>query len=342
MGFKMTSDNADLLARIGAMRQIASVRRLAVEEGRGRGMRVLEFNNGSGLDFTVLPDRGMDLGQAHFKGIPIAWITGNYPTAPAFYEPEGLNWLRSWGGGLLTGCGFLNVGGPGEAGGEAHGLHGRLSHIPAENVNTSAQWNGDGSRYELTASGELSHSKVFGEKLILTRRISTAYGENAITICDTIENRGFNPAPFMLLYHMNFGWPLVDEGATLELPEHPVTPQNQTAAAGISAWAKAEAPQHGFAEQVFYHELPADADGMAEALLKNPKLGIACRLRYETKELPYLVQWKQMGQGEYVFGLEPGNCFPEGQTAMAAKGLLRTIAPGEVRRTRVVVAFEEL
>ena len=129
-----------LAARVGRMEQLASIRRLVADDGQGRGMRVIEVNNGSGLAFTLYPDRGMDLGQAFFKGTPLAWVTGNLEVAPAFYNGAGNEWLRTWGGGLLTGCGLANVGGPCAPGGEPHGLHGRLSHQPAEEVNTSSGW----------------------------------------------------------------------------------------------------------------------------------------------------------------------------------------------------------
>ncbi|MBR7155505.1 MAG: DUF4432 family protein [Lentisphaeria bacterium] len=253
----MKLEKGFLKERLGSMQQLAAIRRTVLQEGKGRDLRCAEVNNGSGLCFNVYPDRGMDIGEANFKGIPLAWITTGGAANPAFYEPENINWLRSWGGGLLTGCGLSNVGGPGEANGDTHGLHGRLSHSPAKEFNTDCSWNSDGL-YTLTISGKVVQSRVFGEKFLLHRTISTALGENSITICDKIENLGFNTEPFMLLYHMNFDYPLIDDGTTLEIPEHKVTPQNDIAAAGINEWQHATAPQPGFTEQVFYHDIPAD------------------------------------------------------------------------------------
>ena len=330
-----------LQPRVGAMSQLASVRRLVSDDGKGRGMRVIEVDNGSGLALTVWPDRGMDIGQARFKGVPLAWLARNGEVAPSCYEPGGIEWLRTWGGGLLTGCGLSNVGGPVEAGGERHGLHGRLSHLPAEEVNTSAEWTADG-RYELTVCGRLRQSRVFGENLLLTRRITTALGDASVTVCDTIENAGFAPAPLMLLYHLNLGWPLVDEGARLETPPHTITPQNDHAAASLGAWAEISAPIAGFHEQVYYHAIPADRHGFASARLANPRLGLALDVTYRTAELPHLIQWKMMGQGEYVVGLEPANCYPEGQARMAERGLLRHLAPGEKTETFLKLSVAEL
>ena len=231
------------------------------------------------------------------------------------------------------------MGGPCEAG-EVHGLHGRLSHLKAADVNTDSQWLDDDT-FELTVSGKVSHSKVFGENLLLTRKISTRLGENVIIIEDSVENCGYRTAPFMLLYHMNFSWPLVDKNSFIEAPEHNVTPQNEIAAKGLPQWDRMSEPVPGFAEQVFYHDLPADADGMAALTLVNPDLKLAMQVAYSKATLPFMVQWKQMGQGEYVLGLEPGNCVPEGQVNNAAKNLLKTLAPGERVNHKVVLSFTE-
>jgi len=333
-------DKSHLHPRLGSMAQLASIRRLVSDDGKGRGMRVLEMNNGSGLSFTVYPDRGMDIGQAYYKGTPLAWVACNGEVASQFYDAEGLEWLRTWGGGLLTGCGLTNVGGPNTAPDGTHGLHGRLSHLPSEEVNTKAGWTDDGT-YALSVSGRVRQSKVFGENLLLTREITTGLGDASITVRDRIENQGFAPSPLMLLYHLNLGWPLVDEGATLEAPPHEVTPQNAHAAAGLSDWSRISAPVAGFGEQVYYHALPPDPQGLASARLVNPRLGLSFRVSYRVAELPYLIQWKMMGQGEYVVGLEPANCYPEGQEKIASRGLLRHLAPGENVETLVKLTVEE-
>ena len=337
----MKLDRTYLRERIGSMRQLAFIRRAVLEDGKGRNMRVMEISNGTGLNFTVYPDRGMDIGEASFKGIPLAWITPNGPVAPAFYEAEGFNWLRSWGGGLLTGCGLMNVGGPNRAGGENHGLHGRLSNTPAGQVNTTSRWNQDGV-YELKAEGDIRVSRVFGKNLLMTRSIRTAMGDNAIEIEDTVTNEGFRKTPFMLLYHMNFGFPLLDEDSYLEAVPHKVTPQNTIAAAGFRDWNCAEAPTEDFAEQVFYHDIPADENGMASISMITPSSNLKLTVSYRVAELPYLVQWKMMGQGEYVMGLEPANCYPEGQENIEKRGILKMLAPGDTVSTKVRVAVEEL
>jgi len=48
--------------------QLANCRLSSLEDGNGRGMRIIDVNNGSGLSFTVVPDRGMDIVETSFKG----------------------------------------------------------------------------------------------------------------------------------------------------------------------------------------------------------------------------------------------------------------------------------
>ena len=334
----MKTDKTNMRRYLGNIRQLGGVRRFVLDDDRGRGMRVLEVNNGSGLIFNVYPDRGMDLGEVFFNGRQLAWLAGSAPAAPAFYNEEGSEWLRSWGGGLLTGCGYLNVG-PGENG---EGLHGRISHLPAGEVNTSADFVNEDT-FEVTVSGKVSHTKVFFENLVLTRKISAVCGKNSIIIEDKIENCGFKSEPLMILNHMNFGWPLVDENCYLEAAEHQVSPRNARAAEGMDKWQFMETPQENFAEQVYFHSNQiCDREGMAGIAIVNPAAGLKVTVRRRVEELPYIIEWKQMGCGNYVLGIEPSNCHPVGKEAFEKQGLLRTISPGEVVNTKIEVLFETI
>jgi hypothetical protein len=146
----------------------------------------------------------------------------------------------------------------------------------------------------------------------------------------------------MLLYHMNFGFPIVAEDSQLEAAEHKITPIDAVSEAGLSDWAKMQAPVVNYQPQVFFHEIPAANDGMAEITLKNTGLGLAVKLAYSVDSLPYLIQWKRMDCDEFVTGLEPANCYPTGQTSERERGALREIAPGEVVKTEIKLSLVEL
>jgi hypothetical protein len=316
---------------LGTMKQLAGISTSVLDDGRGRGIRVADFDNGSGLAFQVLLDRGLDVGRATFKGIPLSYLTPVGIVHPAYYEPDGLRWLRSFGGGLMTGCGLGHVGSPeveeGMSVSGPLGLHGRLSNTPAENVAVTEAWV-DG-QYRLTLSGVLREASFFAENLECRRTISTALGSNSIVFCDRITNRGVRPAPVMVLYHINTGFPLLGANAVVAAKVRHTKPRTESAAAGLKDWARCHPPTAGYVEQCFYHDIEPDADGLARITLTNPDCALALEVAYRKAELPFLTQWKMLGQQEYVMGLEPANCHPDGRTLEKEQGTLKIVQPDE-------------
>jgi hypothetical protein len=337
-------DEWTLRRHVGRLQQVAGVRRAVLEDGKGRGVRVADVSNGSGLAFTVLLDRGMDIGRASYRGVPLAYMTPVGHAHPAHYEPDGLRWLRNWHAGLLTGCGLSNVGLPQQPDASAvagpMGLHGRLSNSPAEGCASREEFR-DGV-YTLAIEGTVREASMFGENLELRRTISTALGRNVISIRDTVTNRAFQPAPLMILYHVNIGFPMLDGHARLVAVEHEVTPRNADAEPGLSTWMEAQEPTPGYVEQCFYHELPADDAGFGRMRLENPGISLAVEVACGKETLPYFTQWKMMGEGAYVMGLEPANCHCEGQQAEREGGTLQELAPGERAEFAVDISVREL
>lgn len=322
--FGKTFTRADLERRVGGMDQIAFVRPCTLDDGRGRGVAAFEVSTGGGLDFTVLADRALDILDFRHNGRSLCWHSGLGAVSPALFEADGLNWLRSFFGGMLTTCGLGNAGTPCEEGGITYGQHGRISNTPAERVCWGAEWQGDD--YVLWISGEAREARVFGPRLVLKRRITTSLGSCSVTLEDTVENEGFADEPFMLLYHVNAGFPVLDDGSEVRIDSR-VSPMGEFAATGLSEWTRACAPVHGIEEQCYLHDVAPDADGMAQAEIWNPRLELGFRVRYRKAELPNLWQWKMMGERDYVMGLEPGNCGPGGRVAARAAGEVRVLGP---------------
>lgn len=329
----------ELKSHVGTMDQLARVRTSVLDDGRGRGIRIADVDNGSGLRFTVLLDRGMDIGDASFNGVPFAYQAPVGLVHPSHFEPDGFRWLRSFGGGLLAGCGLRNVGNPeAEEGMRVDGplgLHGRLSNTPAEDIAVSKGWKN--GKYCLSVCGTVREVSFFGENLALRRTISTAMGDNSITISDEVTNHGVRPSPLEILYHINAGFPLLSEVSVVEGRVKETTPRNDDAAKGIGDWNRCQPPTEGCSEQCFFHDVETDADGMARMTLRNPDSGMAMEVAYCKAELPYFTQWKMMGAQEYVMGLEPANCHPEGQAAEKENGTLKIIEPGETVEFNVVI-----
>jgi hypothetical protein len=163
---------------IGNQSQLGGTRHYTLSDGWGKSLRCIDINSGSGLQYTVLPDRGMDISLASFKGTNLVYITSNGETNPAFYEPENFGWLRTFTGGLLTTCGLTYLGAPVIDEGEQLGLHGRYSTIPAKQVVDLSDWMGN--EYHIKVKGTVEEGHIFGNKLRLVREIGTVVGQNRI------------------------------------------------------------------------------------------------------------------------------------------------------------------
>ena len=177
-------------------------------------------------------------------------------------------------------------------------------HI-AEHISADADWIED--KYVISVSGKMREAEIFGKNLTLKRRIETVYGENKITIIDSIENNGFKAEPMMLLYHFNFGYPLLDENAVVLLPTLKTTPRDREAQKDFDIWNKMEPPVDNEPERVYLHELAAYQNGDTFACLFNMQKNIGIRIKFNKFYLPKFVQWKSIASGDYVMGLEPTN-----------------------------------
>ncbi len=322
--FGQTLSRADLERRVGDMSQLAGIRAMSLEDGRGRNARVLHVHTGSGLEFSLLADRCLDILDFRHNGRSMAWHSGVGPAAPSFYEPTGTDWLRTFFGGMLSTCGLQNAGGPNEDEGVQHGLHGRIGAAPARDLRWSAEW--EGEDYVLRVKATMRESRVFGPRLALHRTVTTRLGSSKVTIEDTIENEGFGDELFMTIYHVNAGYPVLDEGSEVRI-DSTFEGYDANAKAGIASSSRSTAPQHGVPEQVFIHDAKTDADGMCRAELVNARIGFGFRVCWRKRELPWLWQWKMMGERDYVMGLEPCNCGPGGRRSARESGRIGKLPP---------------
>jgi galactose mutarotase-like enzyme len=325
---------------IGNHAQIGGSRHYVLTDGWGRNLRGIDINSGSGLQYTILPDRGLDISLASFKGINLVYITCNGETHPAFYEPENFGWLHTFSGGLLTTCGLTYLGSPVTDEGEQLGLHGRYSTIPAKQVADLSEWIGDD--YFIKIRGVVEEGYMFGNKLRLEREITTIQGQNKLTITDTVTNFGNKASPYTVLYHMNLGFPLLSEDAELIIDPASTFPRDDSAASGMKEFKKFIKPRAGFREQVFEHVMKADANGETMATLQNVKLGIGLTIKFKIAQLPYLVEWRMMGQGEYVLGLEPCNIPGKNRKALKEENILPLLQPSESTSHSIEVILKDI
>src|SRR6516165_10765641 len=264
----------ELLARVGRLDQVAGVQLVEAADGAERGVRLLRFAAGSGFGFDVLVDRGFDIGRAWLGGQSLAWWSPVGLIAPGLYEPAGIGWFRGFPGGLVSTCGLDHtlLGGPDDAtvfnyphrATETYGLHGRYTGLPARLAGYGASWDGDDC--VLWAEGEVLQAALFGEQLLLRRRVEADLRGVSLRIADTVTNVGPTPCPHMMLYHCNVGFPVVDAGAELIYPAGPGT---CVSAASSPDYRELAGPEPGFVEECYEHDMRAGADGLVGAAVVN-------------------------------------------------------------------------
>jgi len=328
-------------ARVGRVDQVAGARPFVFDDGPGRGMRGIDVWTGSGLQFTVLPDRGMDIGAASVAGRAMAWQSNVGFVRPERYEPAGLGWIRSFGGGLVATCGLRHFGVPADDDGEAWGLHGRASSLSAEDVKIERGW--EGGEYAIRVSGRIAETGVFKPALALDRTVATAMGAREFLITDRVTNVSFRDSTLMLLYHVNLGWPLLSQKSRFLVNPASVKPRTDHAAADLARHTEMLPPTAGFEEQVYLIEPRAGADGLCRAALVNPDLdgGTALEVAWPKAAMPYLTQWKMMGQGEYVLGIEPCNAPLLPRAELRERGLMPALGPGESLETGLTIRVHQ-
>jgi hypothetical protein len=325
-----------LLRRVGRLEQVGGVEATVLDDGPERGVRALRFTGAAGLSCTVLPDRGMDISALAWHGIPLSWSSSAGRPAPGLAMGNEESFARSFFGGMLTTCGLTNFGPGGSEGGEHLSMHGLATYLPASQVAWGERWEDD--RCILFARGTIRQARLFGENLTLSRLISLDLDGDTLTLEDVVRNEGWEPAPHMILYHCNIGFPLLDEGAHLHGRFASIIPRDEEAARGTEGFARMDGPQPGFQEQVFITAPQVDKAGDREVTLWNPALvgGLGLRLRWDAETLPWMFVWRQFGEGAYALGLEPANCpVVTGRADARAQGVLPFLDPRAERRYRL-------
>lgn len=323
LGQKVTKK--EILKKVGNMSQLAYVRSYCMNEGKAYGVKAFDVFTGGGLDFTVLEGKCLDIFNLKYKGVNLSFISKPGLQASEYFNPHGVEFFRYFQAGTLYTCGLSNIGVPCVDGNEEFNFHGRISQTPADKVSVVSDWEGD--EYVMEISGEMREAAHYKENLVLKRSITTKLGAKSITIRDIVENQGFEEQPVMLLYHFNFGYPLLNEGARVIVPNIETIPRTDAAKQGMSEFGKICAPVDQLEENVFYHKNAADKDGNSYAALINDSLGLGVYIKYNTQQLPMLAEWKSMASGDYALGLEAGNHYLEGRDVERERGTLKNLTP---------------
>jgi hypothetical protein len=338
----------DIVRRCGSHKQFFGVRLYEMGDGAARGVRTLEFRTGSGLRFSVLVDRAFDIGDAEFQGANIGWNSPTDVRHPAYHTPNderGLSWLRSFSGLLMT-CGLDHTLFMASESAEHYiypgrstidfPLHGRIANTPGELHGYGESWAGDDCL--LWCEGIVTQATVFGENLQLLRRIEARVGESSLTIRDRVINHGFYRTPHMFLYHINVGYPVLDEGSEYVAPirkviwaAHAAQLRKQNAGYRIQP-----GPMASFTEQVYEHAMACDGEGKVPVGLVNRTFGggrgLGFAIETDVGEFPCHFQWQNFQEGLYAHAIEPSTHHVLGRAGAKERGEMIWLEQGEERR----------
>jgi hypothetical protein len=264
-----------------------------------------------GIELRLHPRRGLDIGAAWFRGLPLAWIARAGEGGAETGE-----WREAWGGGLVTTCGLDNVGAPSEG----IGLHGTYTFLPARDLAIER------SVSEVVVRGVVDDPRG----LTVEREIRTTVGAGRVELVDATVNTVDEPLEAPLLYHVNLGWPLWDTGARVETNATEVRPRDEDASP--HDWSAAPEPESA-PERVWEHA------GATEAAVVNERLGLRVTIEFG---LPRLWHWVDPAPGVYALGIEPANCSVLGRAHDRAEGTLPFLQPAEKRTTRIAINAEEM
>lgn len=347
-GFELS--RAELEERTGDLAAVAGIRAVVLDDGVERGVRALDMRTAAGLELEILLDRGMDIGAARLSGVPFGWRSGNGFRHPGLHEhndEDGLSWLRALDGLIVTGgLDHALFGGEFDASHYAyppkptskHGLHGRLTAIPARLLEARVTTNHDGHSV-LRARGEVVQATVFGEHLRLTRLIELDLDGRELRLTDTVENLGYERTPHMFLYHINLGWPLVDAGSEVVAPIAKHLWQSPSVAEQGLSYRVLPEPQPTVAEQVFEHELIADSNGHHRVALLRADGELGVELEWDAQAMPHFFEWQNLRRGQYGVGLEPSTHAVAGEQAARDDGTMIWLEHGDQRVYRTAIRF---
>lgn len=319
---------------IGNPLQIRGAEQYILQNGRGDGMHFLYVRNGLGLEVWISLDRCADVSRVSFKGDNMGYFSPCGYVAPQYYDKTGTGFLNSFTAGFFTTCGLTAVGAPSTDCDGFAPMHGTVSNIPAE-LNAVLE-DEEGITVKLT----VRDCVIFGTKLCMKREYRFSYIENIFTVSDTVTNEADKALPYMIMYHCNMGYPLLDENSTVRIPNISFKARDERAQSQIASALIMEKPQPLYEECCYYYDV-AEKGGKAYAGIFGNTVNKGVVLSYDKASLPCFTEWKMMGKTDYVLGLEPGNCNPDGRDVLRREGRLEFLEPEVSRTTAVTFTFTE-
>ena len=299
--------------KISNAMQVASVRRYTLTEGKGKGLDVIDIDNGK-LRVLLSVNNALDIMQIYYEGQNVSFLSKNAFTAKDF------PFLNRFEGGMLYTCGLDSAGGR-----EGYVQHGTLHLIPAQIVRAEQ------TEEEIVIEGIIRDTALFGRNLCLRRKYTLKLDASALELVDELQNEGFTDSEYCLLYHINSGYPMLDEGGKIELDAASVESYNDWAKQNEYRLFDICEAKAGEEETCYYFQLNTPS-----VSLINPKLGKKFTVSYSKDTLPQFLMWKSFAAGDYALGFEPCTSKIGGDLVM------QPIKPNEKKVFKIKLSYEKI
>lgn len=307
-----------------------SIEQKVLHGGKQEGSKIITLVSENGLTIVLSPTRGMNLLHAQGFGVRLGWDSPVKEVVnPAFINLEsrnGLGWLEGFNE-MMVRCGYEWTGHPTTADGQLYTLHGKAGNTPASRVEVEVN---ESAPYEIRIRGLIKESTFKKADLQTMTELRYVPGSNSFSLHDVLTNHADYPHDYQIIYHSNFGKPILEEGARFIAPLANVSPFNDYAKGGIKTWNTYSAPTKDFDEMVFNLTPLADANQQTLAAVINKAGDKGAAIGFNVSQLPVLTMWKNTDtekQG-YVTGIEPGTSYAYPVTIEREQKRVKQLAPG--------------
>ncbi|MDU4747943.1 hypothetical protein FHW04_000673 [Pantoea sp. AN62] len=307
-----------------------SIEQKVLHGGKQEGSKILVIRSQDGLTITLSPTRGMNLLRVEGFGSRMGWDSPVKEVVnPAFINLEsrnGLGWLEGFNE-MMVRCGYEWTGHPVTADGKIYTLHGKAGNTPVSQLEVEVA---DAAPHEIRIRGLIKESTFKKADLQTQTELRYVPGSNSFSLHDVLTNHGDYPHDYQIIYHSNFGTPILEEGARFLAPMSSISPFNDYAKAGLKTWQTYQGPTKDFDEMVFNVKPLADDHHQSVAAVVNKAGNNGASIQFDTRQLPVLSLWKNsdtLKQG-YVTGIEPGTSYAYPVTIEREQKRVKQLQPG--------------
>lgn len=294
-------------------------RRIQFTEGPSHGVRAIEVKTAAGMRMLISEERCLDILELSYQEQNIGYSTVNGILANAHSDiSDAQGFSRYWSGGFMNTCGLMNTGPANTWEGISYPLHGKIGTMPANQVSIRCENN------NFVIQGIVQETYVGKVNLALHRTITIPCDGSSFRVQDGVVNNTSHSENILFAYHINYGFPFLNQGVILKMPKSQVIPRTKYASENESKKLEITKPIPQEEEQCFFW-MPEEEE--ASICVENPCLGLSSTLRYNSKKLPILVEWKCMCAENYALGMNPSTSKLQGRSTELENNYQNIIPP---------------